>query len=778
MGIYSKMTKNTLIFVTLTLLQLALRAISQESNCRFYDASCADCISGGADCVWCSDETFIKLDKSRRRCDSTSVMGKICTNKTSPSTKVDVPSSNKPLGPKVQVFPQKVVLTLRKGQPGRFDIKVKPAKDYPVDLYYLMDLSYSMHDDLTNLKNLGAGISRAIGTVTKNYRLAFGSFVDKRLSPYIRIDRVKPPQAVVPPFGFQHNLDFTEDAKKFADGVEKRQISGNLDFSEGGFDGLMQVTACQKRINWKANGTSRRIIVFVTDAEFHCAGDGKLGGVILPNDGQCHLDSNGFYTKSTTMDYPSVGQLRSKMKENKIVPILAVTKNTFITYQNLAEEWKDLGTTVGELSKNSDNVVNLIRDSYEKVSSTVRLVETKKEDVKVQYNPKKCRKSVTDNECTGVAIEEEVVFEVSVTAESCKDSVRKSKSFDINIAGFGAVQVETNFLCDCDCEKAPNVEVNSTKCSFAGNYSCGICSCEPGRFGSDCKCDDQSRVDDSTCKADNSTDTVCSNIGTCICGTCECFTQPNPEHKVTGSFCECKNFGCDAHNSVMCGGPDRGVCECNKCRCKGIWTGSNCGQKNCTLVAKDCVKGGEVCSGHGTCNCGECQCEPGYKGTHCELCPSCESHCTENRDCVLCEVFKRGDPAICNNCTVKIVMSNATRQARKCEFQDDDGCYISFYAGEDAFGNFTIWANPKKTCPKVIKSEPDLLAIVLGIIGGLLLAAILALLIWKLFVSTYDRFEYSKFEKDRLKSKWNKEENPIYKGAKAKYDNPAYAGKQ
>ena len=29
-------------------------------------------------------------------------------------------------------------------------------------------------------------------------------------------------------------------------------------------------------INWKANGTSRRIIVFVTDAEFHCAGDGKV----------------------------------------------------------------------------------------------------------------------------------------------------------------------------------------------------------------------------------------------------------------------------------------------------------------------------------------------------------------------------------------------------------------------------------------------------------------------------------------------------------------------
>lgn len=44
------------------------------------------------------------------------------------------------------------------GQPAKFDIKVKPAKDYPVDLYYLMDLSKSMEDDLLNLQNLGAGI--------------------------------------------------------------------------------------------------------------------------------------------------------------------------------------------------------------------------------------------------------------------------------------------------------------------------------------------------------------------------------------------------------------------------------------------------------------------------------------------------------------------------------------------------------------------------------------------------------------------------------------------
>lgn len=40
-----------------------------------------------------------------------------------------------------------------------------------------------------------------------------------------------------------------------------------------------------------------RLLVFSTDAGFHFAGDGKLGGIVLPNDGKCHLENN-MYTMS------------------------------------------------------------------------------------------------------------------------------------------------------------------------------------------------------------------------------------------------------------------------------------------------------------------------------------------------------------------------------------------------------------------------------------------------------------------------------------------------
>ena len=41
-----------------------------------------------------------------------------------------------------------------------FTVSVKPANNFPIDLYLLMDLSFSMNDDLQNLKTLGTSIGK------------------------------------------------------------------------------------------------------------------------------------------------------------------------------------------------------------------------------------------------------------------------------------------------------------------------------------------------------------------------------------------------------------------------------------------------------------------------------------------------------------------------------------------------------------------------------------------------------------------------------------------
>ena len=58
------------------------------------------------------------------------------------------------------------------------------AEDYPVDLYYLMDLSSSMKDDKEKLSKLGDTLAKTMNKITSNFRLGFGSFVDKVLMPY------------------------------------------------------------------------------------------------------------------------------------------------------------------------------------------------------------------------------------------------------------------------------------------------------------------------------------------------------------------------------------------------------------------------------------------------------------------------------------------------------------------------------------------------------------------------------------------------------------------
>lgn len=107
----------------------------------------------------------------------------------------------------VQIYPQRVNLKLRIStffdirmklcelfidlidcfidEVHQLDIKYSQAEDYPVDLYYLMDLSKSMEDDKEKLSKLGDLLADTMRNITSNFRLGFGSFVDKVLMPYV-----------------------------------------------------------------------------------------------------------------------------------------------------------------------------------------------------------------------------------------------------------------------------------------------------------------------------------------------------------------------------------------------------------------------------------------------------------------------------------------------------------------------------------------------------------------------------------------------------------------
>merc|ERR1719336_2623645 len=146
-------------------------------------------------------------------------------------------------------------------------------------------------------------------------------------------------------------MRLSTDTSSFAMEVKGAQVSGNLDAPEGGFDAIMQAIACKDIIGWRDR--ARRLLVFSTDAGFHYAGDGKLGGIVTPNDGQCHMEDN-MYTHSTLLDYPSVSQINKVVKENSVNLIFAVTDDELHIYEQLSAAVE--GSSMGKLSNDSGNV--------------------------------------------------------------------------------------------------------------------------------------------------------------------------------------------------------------------------------------------------------------------------------------------------------------------------------------------------------------------------------------------------------------------------------------
>lgn len=693
----------------------------------------------------------------------------------------------------VQIKPQSVKLKLRINQKHDLKVSYTQAEGYPVDLYYLMDLSKSMEDDKEKLSALGDKLSETMKSITSNFRLGFGSFVDKVLMPYVSTIPKKlenPCDNCKAPYGYRNHMPLNNNTESFSNEVKDAAVSGNLDAPEGGFDAIMQAIACRQQVGWREQ--ARRLLVFSTDAGFHYAGDGKLGGVIAPNDGECHLNSQGMYTHSVLQDYPSISQINQKVKENAINIIFAVTSNQFSVYEKLKGHIQ--GSSAAVLSNDSSNVVDLVKEEYAKISSSVEMKDNATGDVKITYFSS-CLTGgpeIQTSKCDNLTVGQQVSFTAQIQVLKCPEDPRDwTQHIQIYPVGINeSMLIQLEMLCACPCEQpgSTGYEVHSRHCNNFGTFMCGICDCDEHHFGNSCECsvsDMNSTINnDASCRADNTTTTDCSGRGNCVCGACECFKRSNPEEVVSGPFCECDNFSCERNKNQLCSGPDHGTCDCGRCICKPGWTGTSCA---CQASNDTCMPpgGGEICSGHGVCECGVCKCavnEQGrYSGRHCEKCPTCSGRCQELKDCVQCQMYHTGvlkDVNDCaRNCTtftpigVEKVEIDERKDEQMCTFFDEDDCRFEFKYSEQ--GELIVHAQEEKECPPKV----FMLGIVLGVIAAIVLVGLAILLLWKLLTTIHDRREFARFEKERMNAKWDTGENPIYKQATSTFKNPMYAGK-
>ncbi|XP_037974109.2 integrin beta-PS [Plutella xylostella] len=700
----------------------------------------------------------------------------------------------------VQVKPQRVKLQLRMNQMQKLDVAYSQAQDYPVDLYYLMDLSRSMKNDKEKLSTLGSLLSSTMRNITSNFRLGFGSFVDKLVMPYVSTvpkNLISPCDGCAAPYGFKNQMALSMDTETFDDAVARADVSGNLDAPEGGFDAIMQAIVCKQQIGWRDQ--VRRLLVFSTDAGFHYAGDGKLGGIVQPNDGECHMEDDS-YTHSTLQDYPSISQINLKAREHSINVIFAVTKEQISVYEELSKHIE--GSSSGVLSEDSSNVVDLVRDQYNKISSSVEMKDNSSNAVQIVYYSS-ClgdkNNVIQTNKCDGLKVGDVVQFTAEITLKECPADPREwRQQFQIHPVGISeSLLVELDMLCDCPCEHKGHhaYDDSPSVCNGFGISACGVCLCDPGRFGKACECSAQgggaSAEQERGCRPLNSTTgPLCSNRGTCFCGQCECNKMDDPSMVISGPYCECDNFTCDMNKGLMCSGPDHGLCACGKCECTDEYSGPAC---QCLKSQEPCrsPENGKICNGNGKCVCGKCVCnvndDQKYSGTFCEKCPACTGKCKEYKDCVLCEVHKRGPmfdmeapPGLeCGNCSLNPVIeegkieANETRGEYLCSFYDDEDCLYVYVYSYSYTQHLNVRAQKDRDCPPKV----FILGIVLGVIAAIVLVGLALLMLWKMVTTIHDRREFARFEKERMMAKWDTGENPIYKQATSTFKNPTYAGK-
>ncbi|XP_078010704.1 integrin beta-2 isoform X2 [Phascolarctos cinereus] len=732
-------------FLALALVGLLIPPSVLSQECPKYKVStCQECIKSGPGCAWCKKLNFAERgEPDSIRCDTRQqLLQRGCQESdiVNPRSVVS-PKPDPPGAKKSQLTPQNIQLRLRPGQTAAFNLTFRRAKGYPIDLYYLMDLSYSMYDDLINVKKLGGDLLRALNEITESGRIGFGSFVDKTVLPFVNThpEKLKHPcptkdTQCQPPFAFKHVLKLTDNSNQFQSEVGKQLISGNLDAPEGGLDAMMQVAVCQDEIGWR-NVT--RLLVYATDDGFHFAGDGKLGAILTPNDGLCHLKNNLY-------------QDSNKFKLTEIIPKSAV----------------------GELSDDSSNVVQLIKKAYNKLSSRVFVDHSIIPDtLKVTYDSfcSNGQSSVDQpkGDCDGVQINVPITFQVKVTASECM----KEHSFTIRPLGFtDTVTVQVLPLCQCDCE---GEKLSRQHCDNKGFVECGVCRCDPGHIGKTCECQTHGKSSqelEGNCRKDNSS-VLCSGLGDCICGLCTCHISDVPNKLIYGKYCECDNVNCERYDSQLCGGPARGSCDCGKCKCEEKYEGSAC---QCEKSTRGCLNARNAeCSGRGKCECNVCKCDPGYQRPQCQKCPGCPSPCSLYISCAECMKFRTGPFA--KNCSVAcsgVIQSLApSKDHWLCKEQASDGCWMTYSMDQlDGHEKYQIYVEEKQECI----AGPNIPAIVGGTVAGVVLIGVLLLAIWKVLTHFSDLHEYKRFEKEKLKSQWNND-NPLFKSATTTVMNPKFA---
>ncbi|KAF1517047.1 Integrin beta-4, partial [Eudyptula albosignata] len=701
--------------------------------------SCTECIRVDKDCSFCTDESFeeprcdLRENLLRYGCREASIVYTRGEMQTQQNFSINTSLQ------RTQVSPQAMFMRLRAGEEMSFNMDVFQPSESPVDLYILMDFSYSMSDDLDNLKSMGQNLAEFLQDLTSNYTIGFGKFVDKVSSPQtdMRPEKLHEPwNNADSPFSFKNVIRLTSNINYFSQELRKERISGNLDAPEGGFDAILQTAVCKDKIGWRKDST--HLLVFSTESAFHYEADGTnvLAGILARNDEQCHLDTDGTYTYDTKQDYPSVPTLVRLLGQHNIIPIFAVTNHSYSYYEKLHKYFPI--SEIGVLQEDSSNIVDLLHTAFERIRS--------KMDIRADFVPKAMKTEFTSStynktESGSFHISRGEVGKFNMRVKALEyiggqhvcSLPEKDRQGIIHVKPTylsDSLQVTASVICDvCPCEQQQ--EFNSLKCNFHGDFVCGQCICHPGWRGDTCDCSPASSPNNEACIRPGDVE-PCSGRGECLCGKCQCYSEDLTQ-RFDGAFCQYDVLQCPRTSGFLCN--DRGRCSKGACVCESGWEGPGC---ECPTSSDTCIDSrGGICNNHGRCECGRCICDKAslYTSSTCEISYSLgfQAVCESIRDCVRCQAWGTGNmKGNCSTCHLQIQMVEELKKeeaSEYCSFQDEeDDCTYHYTLEGDptVVPNTTVHVQKKKECP-----PGSFVWLIPLLIFLILLLGLLLLLCWK-----------------------------------------------
>jgi len=226
------------------------------------------------------------------------------------------------------------------------------------DIVLLKDLTSSSDKDLGRVKAvLPATVNRLTNPMLasifgNDLKFGIASFKDKPI----------PPLGGYADYVYKPEVALTNNVTTIKDKIFDLKAFGGNDGAESQLDALLY-TALDSGGSLGYRVGSFRVVIIATDSIYHVAGD---RAAVSPSD---TIANNGDGVIDPNEDYPEIGQVKTALEANNIIPIFLTTSDVAVNYETLVTQLGRGGVVT--LDSKSENFADAIKEAVARARNVI-----------------------------------------------------------------------------------------------------------------------------------------------------------------------------------------------------------------------------------------------------------------------------------------------------------------------------------------------------------------------------------------------------------------------